>query len=206
MIHEIITHPGVEPDFELVEKLARIDLTKDIVICYNPLNVDDGRSFEKMVTYNVDEFVIHTHEQYQCQSVHSELIYKTFPRVKMILPNGLIPAFDCIVPGLKIRNVSVDKIEGIELNQQLDIDDLHLDVTAVKGSYAFYNNIKITYNTYDHQSFASNKFKGNYLPVKTGICSLRLMPHFTGINLADIKLNNIYVICSKYIHSRLPNF
>lgn len=206
MIHEIITHPNVEPDFELVEELARIDLTKDIVICYNPLNVNDGKEFKKLVTYNVDEFILHTHEQYMCQSIHSNLIYNTFPRVKMILPNGLFPSFECVIPGLKIRNTLFDKIEGIELNQQLEIDDLQIDVTAAKGSYAFYDNIKISYQTYDHALFARNKFKGNYIPTETGLCSLRLIPHFIGMNLNEFKLNNIYVICSKYIHSRLPNF
>lgn len=206
MIHEIITHPNVEPDFELVEKLARIDLTRDIVICYNPLNVNDGKAFKKIVTYNVDEFVMHTHEQYKCQSIHSNLLYNTFPRVKLILPNGLFPAFECIVSGLKISTVQFDKVEGIELKQKLEIDDIQIDITAVKGSYAFYDNLKITYRTHDHASFARNKFKGNYLPVELGICNLRLIPHFIGMNTNEFKLNNIYVICSKYIHSRLPNF
>lgn len=203
MIHEIIDHPGIEREFDndVIDKLARIDLTKDAVICFNPVRKDGDVS--RVVSYDIDQFVIKTHEQYKALPQNSILTFKTFPRVKISLPNGLFPDFSSLIKGLHIRNVSFDKLQGIELNQSLDTSDIKVDFTAEKGRYSFYHNIEINYGVFDHTLFKQNKFTGNYLPPNTPLCNLRLLPHFIG---TELNLNNIYVICSKYIHSRLPNF
>lgn len=203
MIHEIITHSGLDFDFTVIDELARIDLTKDVIICYNPETKDKIEPEKKLIKYNIDEFTLYSHEQYKSIAVNSILTFRTFPRLKLILPNGLFPEFKSLLPGINVRNVTYNKIEGVELNQSLQIDDLHIDITAIKGTYSYYDLFDITYGVYDQQLFGQNKFTGNAIPNYTKVCNLRLIPHFIGNN---IKLNNIYIICSKYIHSRLPNF
>jgi len=209
MIHEFIDHLDIEPEFssmEIVDRLAKIDLTRDVVICYNPMT-KDGKS-SRVISHDIDQFVISNHEQYKTSAINNILTYKTFPRVKISLPNGLFPDFSSSIKGLSIRNIAFDKMEGIELDETLELQNAELDlgISAEHGRYSFYHNFEISYGVFDQQLYSLNKFTGNYLPIGTRLCNLRLLPHFIGMSLGQMELNNIYIICSKYIYSRLPNF
>jgi len=215
MIYEIIDHPEIKPeimpefidntiDTQIVDKLAAIDLTKDVVICFNPIN-HDGK-INRIVSYDIDQFVINSHESYRAIAANTVLTYQTYPRIKISLPNGLFPDFSSIIKGTIIRNVSFNKIQGIELNEKLEVKDDNvnfIEINAERGRYSFYDKIEIGFSIYDQQLFASNKFTSNHIPINYAMCNLRLLPHFIG---ANYNLNNIYIICSKYIYSRLPNF
>ncbi len=204
MIYEITEHPDVTPEYALVEQLANIDLLTDVVICFNPLQANN--TFHRVVSDDIDQFAISNHEAYKSIAMHSTLVFNTFPRVKISLPNGLVPDFTPMISGLNIRNIEFDKMQGIELDQSLEIPNVQVDLKAETGRYSFYHNIKISYSVFDQALFSKNKMIGNSIPINTNLCNLRLLPHFLGVNLCDVKLNNIYIICSKYIYSRLPNF
>jgi len=97
-------------------------------------------------------------------------------------------------------------MQGIELNEALSVKDPNIEslqISAERGRYSFYENIEIDFGVYDQLLFGKNKFTANHLPVNCNLCNLRLLPHFIGNNM---ELNNIYIICSKYIYTRLPNF
>jgi len=211
MIYEIIDHPEIMPEFindvsnnNIVDKLAAIDLTADVVICFNPITLDGN--INKILSYDIDQFVIRSHESYRAIASNTVLTYRTYPRVKISLPNGLFPDFSSIIKGTAIRNITFNKVQGIELNEQLTVSDPNIEkinICAERGRYSFYDNIEIGFGVYDQQIFANNKFTSNHIPINFPMCNLRLLPHFIG---KEYNLNNIYVICSKYIYSRLPNF
>jgi len=204
VIYEIIDHPEIKPQFDIVEQLARIDLTKDVVICFNPLH--GTGDVKRVVSYDVDQFAIKTHEALRSKAAHTILTYKFYPRIKLSLPSGLYPNFSSAVNGLQINHQTYKKMQGIELEETLKLDTINIDFAAETGRYAFYEKFEFSYGVFDPPLFGANQFKGNHIPLNTNMCYLRLIPHFIGTHFSDMKLNNIYIICSKYIHTRLPDF
>lgn len=209
MIHEIIEHPEIVPEFtltEYVDRLAQIDLTQDVVISFNPLKTDGNIS--RIVSYDIDQFVIRNHEAYHSIANNNILTFVSYPRIKLSLPNGLYPDFNTTIKGLRIRNVTFKKLQGIEFNEPSQVLEcgslLNIKFNADCKEYSFYDDFEITYEVYDSKLFNENSFKGNVLPVDQKLCNLRLVPHFTGCIIKP--LADLYIICSKYIYSRLPNF
>jgi hypothetical protein len=124
----------------------------------------------------------------------------------MTLPNGLFPNFRCLVPGLGIRYDRIDKIQGIELEEELRLGDKIVNLKGIKGLYSSYSNIAVELEQFDHKLFSDDRrFMGHRIPSNTPILGLRLMPHFIG-EWTTMNWRNMYMICSSYLHERFPNF
>ncbi len=207
MIREINIDRDNKITTNIVDELSEIDLTKDAVIVFQHKDFKDHN--KKIVEYNVDEFLINSAENMRplggAAGVHN-INFDFFPRVKMSLPNGLFPQFRCLIPGVGIKNSTLDKIQGVELNEELKIGDAVINVTGIKGLYSSYSDIAIRFEQFDHKLFTNDaKFMGHRIPIGEPVIGMRLLPHFIG-DWKSMGFRNLYAICGSYIHDRFPNF
>lgn len=203
MIKQITIYPEDRIDTNMVEDLAEIDLTKDVVICCK-FSKDLNKIGKQEVNFNVDQFIINTIEINRPKKHPSKIIYNSYPRIKMTLPNGLFPQFSCILSGLQINNYKSEKKAGIEFKQEIKLIDKLINIKGEKGRYSLYGTPSFELVETDHIRFTSeNNFMGFRIPLGEELFSLRLLHQFIG---QAVDLGNIYLICSSYIHDRLPDF
>ncbi len=201
MIHEISVDLEDRTTTNIVEDLSEIDLTKDAVIVYKFSRLQNPPL--KEVTFNVDGFDIKTIEELMPKSANSTTIFYAYTRIKMMLPLGIYPQFDSILPGIKIRTEDFTKIQGIQVDQELKLGDKLINIKGTSGYYSIYNKLHFILQQYDHQLFSTNRFRGLRLPPGLDILRLRLVPHFIGHWPG---FNIVYLICSSYLYDRFPNF
>lgn len=202
MINEMIVDLENNITTNVVDDLSEIDLTKDAVIVYKFSRLQHPPL--KEVVFNVDGFDIKTIEEIRPKSANSITMFYAYTRIKMMLPLGIFPQFESILPGVKIRTEDIEKIQGVQVEQELKLGDKLINIKGMDGYYSIYNKLHFVLQQYDHQLFADNiKFRGLRLPPAVDIIRLRLIPHFIG---QWPQLGKIYLICSSYLHDRFPNF
>ena len=201
MIKEIIIDPDENVSTNIVEDLSQIDLTKDSVIVYK-YSRSNG-TFLREVKFNVDQFDVKNIEELKAKSANGITNFFAYTRIKMMLPIGLFPEFRSELKGVRIKHTMIDKIQGIDVNEQLNIDDKVVNIKGVRGFYSCYNRFSIDLQHFDHKLFQDNNFRGLNIPIGTDLLSFRLVPHFVG---RWPEFGSVYLICSSYLHDRFPNF
>lgn len=201
MINELIVDLEDNITTNIVDDLSEIDLTKDAVIVYKFSRLQNPPL--KEVSFNVDGFDIKTIEELSPKSANSTTLFYAYTRIKMMLPLGICPQFDPILPGVKIRTEDIEKVQGVQVDQELKLGDRLVNIKGMDGYYSIYNKLHFILEQYDHQLFSTNNFRGLRLPPGLDIIRLRLMPHFIG---RWPEFGKVYLICSSYLHDRFPNF
>lgn len=201
MIQELLIDLEDNVTSNIVDQLSEINLEMDAVIVYKFSRL--SQSALKEVDFNVDGFDIKTIEKLHPKQLQNRSVYYEYPRIKMLLPHGIFPMFECKLPGLKIHTENIEKMQGVQVSQELNYKDKIINIRGEQGYYSIYKSFQFTLEQYDYQSFKNNEFMGNIIPTDIPILTFRLIPHFTG---QFPELNKLFLICSSYLHDRFPDF
>lgn len=196
---EIILHDDGEVSSDIVEELCNIELTQDIILV-TPYDPD----FE-YINYNVDDFHLYNHNDLRPDKYNN---YTYYPLLKMCLPEGLKPLYNCEIFGTTIINDHLEKIKGIELQINVpNLQNMKLELSAIRGSYSIYNKHEIVIKEYNRALFLQylGSTRGG-LKIPKGNCMLSLFFIETFIGGEKPYYNDIYLIRSNYLYKQFPNF
>lgn len=198
MKHIIIDDRNVKSD--IVGDLCQIDLTRDIVICSPSVKMGEIED----VSFDVDEFNIYNRNDIKYDTSNN---YIFFPRMKVMVPDGLKISAYCKMQGMCIVNHTIDKYKGIELDVSLPYDNLHLTLAAIKGKYNIYYRFEYIMNEFNRELFlrgTKTRGAGLRIPTNTNILSMHFHTVFQGGHTFDF--NEVYIIRSDYLYDTFPNF
>ncbi len=179
----------LDTDEDIVDKLVKIDLQNDIIICtktQNYINMDEY--------YNLNIKAVSSYEI-------NHNIFKL--PIKILTPLNIDLSFKSLINGKIVIDWNSDLLYGYICDDKQIADNLI--VSNIKNlKYKFYNQF-ILYTQNIHQPSIIKQFNHmTQIPTNTNIFKINLYNIFNGVN--EYIHPNIFLINSKYIFERLPNF
>lgn len=184
---------------DTISELCQINLIKDIVICY-PFSEES----EPDINFEVDEFTLYNRNQLQ-PNVNG--LYTFFPRIKIMVPDGLRITEYCKFPGISIISKNIDKYKGIQLNTKLALSNLDIELFAEIGKYNIYHKLEYIISEFNRELFLKgmkNRGVGMRIPPNSPLLGLYFVQTFQG-GISET-FNEIYIIRSNYLYKTFPNF
>jgi hypothetical protein len=185
---------------DIIGQLCQINLLNDVIICcpYWAKANDD-------ILYDIDEFVLFNRNSLKLEpSGH----YIFFPRIKIMVPEGVILQTYCKLPGMHVIQSKIEKYKGIQLSTELKLNEFILNLNAIEGTYNIYSRFEYMLKEFNREMFLKNQNGRNIsnikIPEHTDILGLFLIESFVGYKKRD--LGEIYLIRSDLLYHTFPNF